>query len=207
MFTPESWCDVDRRALIVASGPSLTGDDVDTAYTLGRSTYVVNDAYKMVPWADVLYACDGDWWDEHERACRDPFLIRWTTNNAAAEKYDLEHIPGRHHDAHPKCYFDTSGDGIIYGGNSGFQALNLAFAHGFRDVVLLGFDMGHRHYEKSHFFGDHPPHLMKPSPFSEWRDTFRRAAPVIKAAGMKVVNATRGGALECFPRVSLDDLI
>src|SRR3546814_18856722 len=86
----------------------------------------------------------------------------------------------------------------MHGGNSGFQALNLAFAQGVRDAVLLGFDLG-----GTHFFGDHPPSIAKTSPFEAWRSGWRAAAPEIAAAGMVVRNATRGGRLDCFQRVDI----
>lgn len=184
------------RAVIIASGASLTKADVELVrYMTDRRVYVVNDSYTWVPWADALYACDEEWWDVHEPKSR-CVAERWTTCDAAALKYNLRHIPGQFDGT-----FDTSGHGIVYGGNSGFQTLNLAFAQGVRDVVLLGFDMG-----GLHFFGEHPPAIAKPSPFNTWIKHFREAAPVIAAAGMRVVNATRGGRLEAFPRVRLEDV-
>ena len=190
------------RAVIIATGPSLTPDDVIDSFTLNRRTYVVNDAYLLAPWADVLYACDEQWWSHHEPHTRG--FCRWTTTDAAAQKYGLNHIPGRGVET-SGVHFDTSGHGIIYGSNSGFQALNLAYAQGVRDVVLLGFDMGHDPGQPKHFFGSHPSHMDNPTPFGHCIKQFERAAPIIAAAGMKVVNATRRTRLTCFPRVALSE--
>jgi len=182
--------------LIIATGPSLTIDDINR-WSHRRTVYAVNDAYKLcLP--DVLYACDCEWWDVHEPLTRH-IDQRWTTSDDAAVKYGLRHIPGQHADQ-CQCYFDVTGDGIIYGGNSGFQTLNLAFAHGQRDALLLGFDMEHATGEPKHFFGDHPSHIDRPSPYRAWLEHWQHAAPVIAAAGMIVRNATRGGALNVFPR-------
>ena len=56
-----------RPCVVVASGPSLTAEDVD--YCRERAAViVVNDNYKLAPWADVLYAADPEWWDLHQGA-------------------------------------------------------------------------------------------------------------------------------------------
>jgi hypothetical protein len=185
------------QAVIIATGESLTEADVDAAWRSGRKIFAVNDAYRLCPCADVLYACDEQWWDLHEKPSR-VIAERWTTCDVAAQKYGLRHIPGQHH-TNDRRRFDASGHGIVYGGNGGFQALNLAYALGVRDAILLGFDC-----EGTHFFGDHPPAICNPSPFADWLDHWKAAAPEIAAAGMVVRNATRGGKLECFPRVSLE---
>ena len=181
------------RALIIATGPSLTQLDVDLG--MGECDFViaVNDAYRMARRADILYACDLPWWHYHESSTRD-MKARWTTSAEAADYYGLNHIPGRFEGT-----FDTTGHGIVYGSNSGFQALNLAYALGHREALLLGFDMGHDSSEPKHFFGSHPPAVENPSPWPAMIDAFNRAAPVIKAAGMTVVNASRRTRLKCFP--------
>src|SRR3546814_16301545 len=108
----------------------------------------------------------------------------------------MRQLSCRHH-SRPGRYLDTSVLGVMswchgrHGGTSGFQALNLAFAQGGRDAVLLGFDCG-----GTHFFGEHPPSIAKPSPFDHLLRGWAAAAPEIAAAGMVVRNATRGGRLD-----------
>ena len=197
-----------RRTLIIATGPSLNDVDIEIVrygFVRRGSVFAVNDAYRVCSFADVLYACDLEWWDHHEEHTRG-IPRRWTTNNEAAAKYGLRHVPGQHADA-ARMYFDASGDGIIYGGNSGFQAVNLAFKLGARDVGLLGFDMGHEPHQPKHFFGDHPSEIDRPSPFAGWLKHWRNAVPEIMRAGMRVTNLTRGGALDCFPRADLEEWI
>lgn len=190
-----------QQALIVATGPSLTREDVKL-WSQNRRVYTVNDAYKWCDRIDVLYACDEQWWDVHHEATRHCNTNRWTTDLVTAQKYNLNHITGRHADDARK-YFDASGHGIIYGGNSGFQALNLAYVLGIRNAVLLGFDMQDGPNGESHCFGDHPPSCDNPRPHKMWLDHWRKSAPEIAAAGMRVWNATRGGALDVFPRVGV----
>lgn len=51
----------------VASGESLTRADVN--YCRGKARVLaINDNYRIAPWADWLYACDGRWWDVYGNA-------------------------------------------------------------------------------------------------------------------------------------------
>lgn len=182
------------NALIVATGPSLARADVDL-WSPGRTVFAVNTAYDGWCDPDILYACDEQWWAVHEVHTRH-IPQRWTVNDEAASKYGLNYIPG-HYDAPA---FDTSGSAIAYGGNSGFQALNLAYVLGFRDVVLLGFDCGQEPSGPSHCHGEHPPACDNPRPYRRWLEHWRRAAPGIAAAGMTVRDATPAGAVGAYFR-------
>lgn len=189
------------RAVIIAGGPSLTQDDVDMCAGTDRRIYCVNDAYRMAPWAEVLYACDGEWWEKYGGV---PTFEgeRWTASLEASRKYGLRYISGGH-----DCAFSAQQGFIAYGGNSGFQALNLAYLQGMLDIVLLGFDMGVGDDGKTHWFGDHPRDIRRPSNYAGWVKRFNLAAPVIQSLGCKVVNCSRRTALECFPRMDLESAL
>lgn len=195
--------DQRRRALIIATGPSLTQSDVDEAWLLDRYVIAVNDAYKLAPWADALYACDYEWW-EHHKDNVPRGMVCYTWSDRAAREFGLNHIEGRS-TLDVGVHFSTAPGWIVTGGNSGFQAINLAYLLGARDIVLLGFDMGHDKSDKSHFFGDHPPSLYKASPYRDWIKHFNAAAPEIAAAGVRIVNASRRTALDCFPRCTISE--
>lgn len=183
-------------AICIASGPSLTEADIEKCRRSGRKIYAVNDVYKLAPWANVLYAGDGDWWDYYNGA--QGFTgERWTTNDAAALKWGLKHMPGT-----SQGLFHT--DGLMcYGKHSGFQAINLAFLHGHRDIWLLGYDMGFERGTPKHFFGEHPQKINRMSQYADWIDHFNKAAPVMAKLGLKITNMTRTSALECFERGTL----
>ena len=50
-----------ETVICVGTGPSLTQADVDFCQGKAR-VIVVNNAYKLAPWADALYAADDKWW-------------------------------------------------------------------------------------------------------------------------------------------------
>jgi hypothetical protein len=100
-------------------------------------------------------------------------------------------------------------DGVMIGGNSGYQAVNLALHLGARRVVLLGYDMGASADGRRHWFGDHPHGLNNPGPrnFAAWIEGFRRLAPALEAIGLEVVNASRRTALDCFRQAPLEEVL
>ena len=183
-------------AACIASGPSLTQSDVDKCLNTGRVIYVINDVYKLAPSAHILYACDGDWWDCHKGA-EDFQGQRWTTNDQAADRWGLEHMAGT-----SQKVFGIEPP-MAYGKNSGFQAINLAFLHGHREIWILGYDMGFEQGTKKHYFGEHPRSIDRPSCYGDWIAHFRKAAPLMEENGLKITNMTRQTSLDCFERGTL----
>lgn len=95
---------------------------------------------------------------------------------------------------------------IHTGGNSGYQALNLAYLWGAKRVILMGFDMK-RTGGMTHFHGDHQG-LNNPydGMLSQWVKNFELIARDLAAAGVEVLNATRETALTCFKRIPIADI-
>lgn len=217
---PRRWA--GQAVVVVATGPSLTAADcamVWSAQVAGRvRTIAVNDAYRLIR-PDVLYACDHDWWNHHIAAVREWRIGEcWTQDRKAAELHGLMHVPGwvdfakaalgiDKPDGERRWEISTDARYIGFGGNSGFQAMNLAVHFGAARIVLLGFDMGRAPDGKRHFFGDHPKPLDRDSPYAQFVAAFDRAAPVLAAWGIDVVNASRRTALTCFPRLSLEEAL
>ncbi len=182
-----------NTAICIASGPSLTKDDVEYCRGKGR-VYVVNDSWRMAPWADVLYACDADWWDHYDGV---PEFTgeKWTINARAATHYGLNWIGGDE-----QCKWSKEQGRLATGGNSGFQALNLAELQDADRIILLGYDMGATPGGRRHWFGNHPAPLNRPSNYTGWVLNFAEAASVISA---EVLNCSRVSALECFKKMDL----
>ena len=191
-----------RTAICAASGPSLTKKDLD--YVRGKAAlYAVNDVYKLAPWADVLYSCDFEWWHHQATTDRARFWAfkgeKWSVNKQAGQEFDVNVVG--HSVAKP---WSNDPKFIATGGNSGFQALNLADLHGFDRIILLGYDMKLADNGKRHFFGDHPSPMNKDSDYKRWIGYFEEALPFIRA---EVINCTRSTALTCFPRAELEKVI
>lgn len=94
------------------------------------------------------------------------------------------------------------------GGNSGFQALNLAVQFGARKIILAGFDMtddsGVHWYGRNTWSGANNPDYTN---FRKWISAFESAAPQLAALGVRVVNTSPHSALTCFPKMSLQEAV
>lgn len=211
-----SWA--DSPCIVAAPGPSLTASVARECRIRRLTDYwkiiAVQDAYKLFPWADMLYGCDDRWWLEHGD-CNGFQNEKWTSveedkdsSNYLAKKAALIDRLGIH------CVLGKRGNtfsldpGLIhYGDNSGFQAVNLALLKGCKRIVLVGFDMRHKD-GKAHFFGDHPENLVQaPERFmAGWAQQFANAAKALPP-DITIVNATPGSALTCFPMMELDDAL
>lgn len=183
---------------VIASGPSLAFEDVARVERAGWRTIAVNTSYRMIGKPDLLYACDLAWWRMNERNTR--LFERWTQDARAAERFGLNRV---------SC-LDAPGmgrGGVIHGGgNSGYQALQLAVLRGARRVLMLGFDCQHTGGLR-HWHGDHPAGLNNAGPVDFWRAAFPALADDLAAAGIEVLNASRETALDCFRRVDLADVL
>lgn len=97
--------------------------------------------------------------------------------------------------------------GVIgWGGNSGFQALNLAVQFGATRIALVGYDMTTAH--GLHWHGRHERGLSNPTgkATDNWRALLDAQAARLAAAGIEVINTSPISALRNYRRASLTDL-
>lgn len=181
----------------VASGPSLTPADAD--YCRGKArVLVINDNYRLAPWADWLYAADAHWWNKYASDVKANFTGEcWTCTEAAAKAHGLKYIasakrPGLSRDPYV----------IHEGHNSGYQAINLARHFGAERIVLLGYDM-----QGTHWFGNHPPEFKPRNDFGLFLPQFDSLAADLVADGVEVINCTRETALKVFPRSTIEQVL
>ncbi len=191
------------ECVVAATGPSLTPAVADACS--GQHVLAVNDAYKLMPYAEVLYACDAEWWAIHE-GCAGFKGERWSSHQSSAnekmnvaERYGINLIAGTDGNE-----FSMDPSFIRYGSNSGFQAINLAILFGAKRIILVGFDM--RINGSKHFFGDHPDPLYNREEFESLVPNFRIAALALPKE-ISIVNATPGSRLDCFPMLPLEEIL
>lgn len=88
--------------------------------------------------------------------------------------------------------------------NSGAGAIILAARRGADRVILLGYDCQYDGARR-HWHEDHRRPLGNAGSLHKWPDQFRALRAHL--AGVEVVNASRQTALDCFPRVSLEEAL
>ena len=186
-----------KTVVILASGPSLTQEQIDAALASGYPTIAVNSTWEKMPTATMLYAGDFLWFKFNiakVRAAKFKGEI-WTQDNTVASRWPgIKRIRGTNRKGLGK-------DVIHINGNSGTQAINLAYLQGYRRIILLGFDMklgpnGERHHHKDHA---HP--MVQNQTFNQWLDQLQDVARDLEAEKCEVLNATPDSALKSFPLV------
>lgn len=184
---------------LIGGGPSLTPADVDAVRGVGP-VIAINDAYRLAPWAEVLYAADCKWIDWHDGV---PSFtgLKYSIQGGtlpATTRADWQVLRNTGF-----VGLELEPDGLRAGFNSGYQALNLAVHLGAARIRLLGYDMSLTIDGRSHWFGAHPDHLT--SPYPEMRAAFESLIDPLAALGIVVVNCSRRTALTTFPCATLED--
>jgi hypothetical protein len=187
-----------QTVAVMASGPSMSQESADLVRHLPR--IAVNSTYRLAPDADVIYAGDAKWWNANPEALACPGL-----------KASIEIRPGVVPADMPtgvrvfrntgRDGFDPSG-GLRTLGNSGAQALQIAVHSKAARVLLLGFD-----YRGEHWHGPHPRSLGNPTVryLAKCVVRFRSLARSLPA-GVDVLNCSPESALDCFPKVRIEDV-
>ena len=194
-----------KTVCCIATGPSLTQQQVDTARAKGFRLFACNNAYQLAPDAELLYAVNIEWWDHYWSEVKDLPCAKWTTNKAAADKYPINWI--RERNAAGLC--EQSGV-IHHGHGSGYSLVSMAHKAGADRIVLLGYDLKYApDYDgrsrrvgsaPRHFFGEYPQRMqhwpsvaVKNGVHVDLVELYRS----IKDQGLvEIVNCTPGSALE-----------
>ncbi|MDE6568447.1 MAG: DUF115 domain-containing protein [Lachnospiraceae bacterium] len=212
-----------KRCFIIANGPSLRMDDLDTLKQHGEICMAVNGIFKafdMTEWRpDYYFICDlfG--------------LLQWKKDILqmdVKEKFisdtgwylDEKEVAGNIHIVHdymkycdtelPKFSDDFSkcaywGGSVIYDG-----PLQMAVYMGFREIYMLGADCTvETSRKKQHFVENYEDDKFSKSFGLNTQQLFKgyeAARKYCEQHGIRLCNATRGGALEVLERVSFDSL-
>lgn len=182
----------------IAGGESLTQQQVD--WCRGRArVIVVNDGYRIAPWADVLYFADGKWhaWHKNKPEYR-AFAgekCSLTCNTSVKSEPAVHRLIVGGTDG-----LSTDARHINTGRNGGHQAINIAFLAGGNPILLLGYDG-----KGGHWFGDHPDKTCPP--FSIVKSAAKTIVPVLRAHGVRIINCTPGSALDCFESATIESVL
>lgn len=186
-----------QTAVVLASGPSLTQEQISRAAQSDANIVAVNSTADSVILPEVIYAGDFLWWKVNHAKNKHRNAHLWTQDRTAAERYQLNWVKGVNRDGLGRDYIHNNG-------NSGMQAINLAFLFGARRILLLGFDMKLGPNGERHHHPDHPAPLIQNQTFEEWVHKGKKFADGLKAAGCEVINCTPGSAWKDFPMSTIE---
>ena len=211
-----------KRCFVVATGPSLTSEDLDTLYknneicismnaimyglanTKWRPTYyVISDPNGMFYYKkDILKL-------EAEAKFISDIAWNFTQDEVSDNMYRWHFIRESFDDSFPKFSSDFS-LGAYYGSTVAYEGgLQLAAYMGFSEIYLLGTDLSkggktyHFYDEANLSFGFRS--VVNKS-YSRIIKSYLSAKKYADEHNIKIYNATRGGYLEVFERVNFDSL-
>lgn len=209
-----------ETVVIAGSGESLTAEMLSSVRGKAR-VIVINDGYLLAPWADIHFYCDFKWFEwtrQNQHPAQKLFGkarstslfwgfqgIRVALENAApAQVYDPA-LKLLRNDSRPENHADgqlhkeglcLNPNGVRSGGNSGHQAINLAFHTGAGKILLIGFD-----HHGTHWFGEHP--IPSNPDFPSLEKRFEPLAKALRKQGVKIINCTPSSKLKAFERGEL----
>lgn len=191
----------------MASGPSAKDKDLPSVERRCKVIAIKHNV-ELCPWADVVYGCDPAWW-LHRQGLPSFAGLKVAWSGARLEYPDIRKVEiadGTSAKYSDRLHFEPGTIGG--GGNSGFQALNLAVQWGARKILLVGFDMTDR--ANVHWYGRNQwPAANNPdqSNFKRWLAAFEGAAGQLRDIGVEVFNASTISALGCFPRLTIKQFL
>lgn len=194
---PDKWR--GRVFHIVGGGPSLKSQAVMAlmkrcAEQSNDVWIVVNNSYKIAPWADILFFADCDWWNwngEH-------VLKHWPEPKeivTATSDHKSVRLPRIRRMWRNRNHFDPD-PRKVHGYDGGCMSVSLAYHLGATKIVLWGIDGGPgpdgaTQWHKEHKRDTHIPNYAK-----KFRPHLAAAVRALAGLGVPVVRATEPGIPE-----------
>lgn len=201
---PKLW--PGSTVVCIGGGPSLDVRDIEACVRAQTRIIAVNNAYRLCPHADLLYGCDAQWWGWHG-GVPDFDGIKVTLDARAKDAFSfLKLLRNDSEGNRDKGGLCLEPDGVRTGRNGGYQAVNLAAHLGAKRILLLGYDMQPGPRGEMHWHEEHPRET-RTSMGEVWRRHFPSLVGSLGELGIEVVNCTRVTALDCFPKMMIEDAL
>ena len=221
-----------RRCFIIGNGPSLTVQDLESLKNeVTFATNRIHNLYGKTQWRPKYYCCydvkvikeDIDELIGNQYEADMNFLPWKAAKISGADSDKVSEVKGgwakstlffRVRSFEEPGFSDDISKYVYKGGSITNGAIQIACYLGFNEIYLIGVDHnfpgGFKSRDSFHADGI-KPYSFDSSKGSEMFDFFtlwyQATRQYCDKNGIKVYNATRGGALEVFERVDFDDLL
>lgn len=211
-----------ERCFIIGNGPSLNKEDLEKLDS--EITFACNRIYVMfdnLKWRPTYYSC------------QDPTIIRSCINEINNQKKLIKFIKPtgeKKYDINDAIYFNVNYSfsknrkkppfsdnmrlGIYDGLSVVYSQMQIAAYMGFKEIYLIGVDCNYSIDNRTINENSYPDKRMyepkkvgMPPDFEYTFKAYYSAKEYCKEKGIVIKNATRGGKLEVFDRVNLDDIL
>ena len=182
---------------ILGSGPSMSAVVAESIRHAGVNSIVINNTFRLAPWADMLYAADALWWQTYYKNTQEFFGLKVSCSQVSFCDVLIVRNSGVEG-------FDPDPTAVRTGGNSGYQAIHIAAHAGAKRILLFGFDMHGTHWHGRHAspLRDHGEAI-----YPRWIKRFSTLAPELARRGIEVINCTPRSALKIWPHKNLEEVM
>jgi hypothetical protein len=209
------------RCFIVATGPSLTYDDlvkIKNEFSFGVNSVV--KAFDKTKWRPTYYGIqDANVYEKLEQdilhsGFKDIFISHRLCGNSSlppnfTQYFHFSCFHSRHSDILPLTSgFSDDASEIVYDGYSvTYSMLQIAVYMGFKKIYLMGTDCNYDMKGKQHFEESGWVDKTASTVGERMIYAFTVAKKFADKNDIHIFNASRGGMLDVFERVNLDDVL
>lgn len=183
----------------MGGGPSVK--DMDLLPLKHHRTIGVNDAFKLLPFIDITWFTDCQWYKWNAEA-----LQSFGGLIVGAPRCCCNHSRVLQLRRLDSSGITTNPEQVKWNKSSGASAINLAVLLGAKKVFLIGFDMqvkdGNHNWHTNHF------HKPRTEIYRDlFLDPFTQIAEDAEKLQVQIFNATSDSALKIFPFVDLKEVL
>ncbi len=212
-----------QRCFIVATGPSLTISDLEllkneTCFSMNSICKILNDT----TWKPTFYGIqDTKVYKVLQDEIRDNVKCTLLIGSYIARQFKIKQnfVKYPHNSSYNGCSYmlgkpytkfsDNCYEVVYDGFTITYSLMQIAVYMGFKEIYLLGVDCNYRNNQKNHFVEVEKDSVSRDAYRNNERMLFayKVAKQYADAHGIKIINASRGGALDLFPRMDLEDVL
>ncbi len=207
-----------QSCFIVATGPSLRAEDLELIRQNRFLSFSVNTIYKIFDqtiWRPDFYVADDYRAIEKYREVTEKVALEAVFIGDTKEYSEIEDIYKCiywHHIQH-ECYTDRLpkfsedyAQKCYLGYTVVYSCIQLAVYMGFKEIYLLGTDCNYVMGSKNNYFWPSDEKDVFHHELDKIFLGYRSAKKYADSHGIKIWNATRGGNLEIFERISMNEV-
>jgi hypothetical protein len=208
-----------QRCFIVATGPSLRYADLDlikNEYSFGVNSIIL--AFEHTEWRPTYYAIQDAYVYEYlkDKVWKyelDHVFVSRDINTRLLKAKELFKFPlyySRHRivQSYRSTNFSYNAYNVVYDGYTvTYSMLQIAAYMGFSEIYLLGCDCNYNKEDRKQHFAETGYQAAYDRIEENMIYAFSIAKKATEHSNIKIYNATRGGMLEVFERVSLEEIL
>lgn len=213
-----------KRCFIIATGPSLKIEDLEllkNEYTFSMNS--ICKAFEKTDWRPTYYGFQdatvykaleneiNNYFDNGQNVFVADIIYKKLGLKQPFQQFPLDVDYHRNEFRIDKYFANFSDDAyaVIYDGYTiTYSIIQLAVYMGFTEIYLLGTDCTKTRGKNNHFikYKDKEEYDIDKT-LKKLIVGFQAAQDYAKSNGISIVNCTRGGDLEIFPRMKLEDIL